>query len=88
MQLSGGLGPDGLSVNAQGYLAVAHAQAGRAFVMDPIGDVIAQIRTPGGMWTTAVAFDASGLNLYIVEAQTAAIYVADLSDIIPAQETR
>ncbi|MEO6567061.1 MAG: SMP-30/gluconolactonase/LRE family protein, partial [Casimicrobiaceae bacterium] len=60
LQLSGGLGPDGLDVNAQGYLAVAHGQAGRAWLYDPLGDPVARIRTPGGLWTTAVAFDATG----------------------------
>jgi hypothetical protein len=35
VQLSGGLGPDGLAVNADGFVAVAHGQAGRAWVFDP-----------------------------------------------------
>jgi gluconolactonase len=79
IQLSGGLGPDGLSIDARGRLAVAHGQAGRAFLFDAIGDPICRIRTPGGMWTTAVAFAPDGRSLFIVEAQTGQVYRADLS---------
>lgn len=79
IQLSGGLGPDGLAVNADGFVAVAHGQAGRAWVFDPIGDPVACVRTPGGQWTTAVAWYPDGQRLAIVDAQTGSIYVADLS---------
>lgn len=79
IQLSGGLGPDGLEVDAKGRLAVAQAQAGRAFLFDAIGDPIACIRTPGGLWTTSVAFAPDGNALFIVEAQSGAIYRADLT---------
>lgn len=81
IQLSGGLGPDGLAVDARGRLAVAHAQAGRAWIFDALGDPIARLRTPGGTWTTAVAFAPDGAGLYIVEAQTGSVYRADLSSL-------
>lgn len=87
VQLSGGLGPDGLDVNADGHLAVAHGQAGRAWLFDALGDPIARIRTPGGNWTTAVAFDRAGRRLYITEAQSASIYVADLTALLDAPPT-
>ncbi len=73
VQLSGGLGPDGLAMSHNGFLAVAHAQAGRALVFDPRGDMIAEIRTPLGTTTTSVAFDRHN-NLYIVEAQSGSVY--------------
>jgi gluconolactonase len=73
IQLSGGLGPDGLAMSPQGYLAVAHAQAGRAFVFDQRGDAIAEIRTPDGSSVTSVAFDPDD-NLIIVEAQSGSLY--------------
>ncbi len=74
IQLSGGLGPDGLAVDRHGRLAVAHAQAGRAWLFDKWGDPIARIRTPGGSWTTSVAFTPDGLGLMILDAETASIY--------------
>lgn len=77
---AGGLGPDGLAVDAAGRVAVAQAQAGRALVYSRRGDLLAVVRTPGGLWTTAVAFAPDGA-LLIVEAQGAALHRADLSDI-------
>jgi gluconolactonase len=74
VQLSGGLGPDGLAVNADGFVAVAHGQAGRAWFLihgDP-----ARVRTPEGSWTTAVAWHPGGAPR-VVEAQTGSIYIAD-----------
>jgi gluconolactonase len=82
IQLSGGLGPDGLAVADDGCLAVAHAQAGRAYVFDELGDPIAQVRVPEGLWVTSLAFGGVNQNLlYIVEAQTGSIYQADLSEL-------
>jgi gluconolactonase len=81
IQLSGGLGPDGLAVDGSGRLAVAHAQAGRAFLFDAIGDPIARIRTPGGNWTTSVAFSPDGRSLFIVEAQSGSIFRAELAQL-------
>ncbi len=77
--LAGGLGPDGLATNSQGWLAVAQAQAGRAFVFDAMGDLLANIHLPQGLWTTSVTFHPENSNrLYIVDAQMGAIYTADL----------
>jgi gluconolactonase len=81
LQLSGGLGPDGLAVSPDGYLAVAHAQAGRAWLFDPVGDPIACILTPGGGWTTAVRFSSDGRTLFIVEAEAGALFAVGLSEM-------
>jgi gluconolactonase len=74
VQLSGGLGPDGLATDASGRLAVAHAQAGRVWLFDKIGDPIARIRTPGGLWTTSAAFTPDGKELIMLDAETATIF--------------
>ena len=63
IQLSGGLGPDGLAVDAAGRLAVAQAQAGRAYLFDALGDLLAVVRTGCGSWTTACAFSQDGRAL-------------------------
>jgi gluconolactonase len=76
LTLSGGLGPDGLATDAGGRLAVAQAQAGRAYLFNPLGDLLARIVTPGGRWTTSVAFGPDG-RLYIVEAETGSIFRTD-----------
>lgn len=75
LQLSGGLGPDGLACNAHGWLAVAQAQAGRAYVFDALGDRIAEVRLPRGLWTTSVTFHPDDpLRLIIVDAQFGAVF--------------
>ncbi len=78
VQLSGGLGPDGLAVDKEGHLAIAHAQAGRVVLCDAIGDVARTIRIPEGTWVTSVAFDNKCSHLYIVEAQFGTIWRANL----------
>ncbi|RPE66521.1 gluconolactonase [Pacificibacter maritimus] len=79
LQLSGGLGPDGLACNSLGWLAVAQAQAGRAYVYDPMGDLIADIRLPRGAWTTSVTFDPlDPYRLIIVDAQFAGVFTCNI----------
>jgi gluconolactonase len=78
LRLSGGLGPDGLAVDPAGRLAVAQAQAGRAYVFTELGDPVAAIHTPGGLWTTSCVFGAGGREIFIVEAQTASVFRAKL----------
>ncbi|GAA3869552.1 SMP-30/gluconolactonase/LRE family protein [Celeribacter arenosi] len=79
LQLSGGLGPDGLACNADGWLAVAQAQAGRAYVFDALGDLIANVRLPRGLWTTSVTFDpADPQRLIIVDAQFGGIFACHI----------
>ena len=68
----GGLGLDGLASNSLGWLAVAQAQAGRSYLFDKVGDRLAEIRLPKGLWTTSVAFHPNNDRLlYIIDAEHA-----------------
>jgi len=79
LHLSGGLGPDGLACNARGWLAVAQAQAGRAYVFDAHGDLITDVRLPRGLWTTSVTFDpADPQRLVIVDAQFGGVFICHI----------
>lgn len=79
LHLSGGLGPDGLATNDHGWLAVAQAQAGRAYVFDALGDPVADIRLPQGLWTTSVTFHPDDQTLlYIVDAQTGTVFTSEI----------
>lgn len=79
LQFSGGLGPDGVACNPLGWLAVAQAQAGRAYVYNALGDLIAQVRLPRGLWTTSVTFHPDNpQTLIIVDAQFGGIFTCDI----------
>ncbi|WP_428911745.1 SMP-30/gluconolactonase/LRE family protein [Niallia sp. Krafla_26] len=64
----GGIGPDGLAVDAEGNLYVAHFQAGEIVVLDARGFIYGTIRLPedAGTFTTNLAF--SNGYLYITES--------------------
>lgn len=79
LQLNGGLGPDGLGTNSAGWLAVAQAQAGRAYVFDALGDLLAEVRLPQGLWTTSVTFHPDNpTQLYITDAQFGAVFTCNI----------
>ena len=81
LRLSGGLGPDGLATNDRGWLAVAQAQAGRAYVFDALGDPVAEVRLPEGLWTTSVTFHPDNqTQLHIVDAQTGTVFATEIPD--------
>ncbi|MEM7729152.1 MAG: SMP-30/gluconolactonase/LRE family protein [Pseudomonadota bacterium] len=80
LNLSGGLGPDGLSVSGTGLLAVAQARAGCVWVFDAFGERVATIQVTGGTWTTDCVFGPDG-QLYIIEAQQGAVHRCDLSGL-------
>ena len=78
VQMSGGLGPDGLAVHENGNLAVAHAQAGRVYIYNIFGDTVAMIELPDGLWVTSLIYKKNAL--YIVEAQTGSVYRAEVEE--------
>lgn len=75
IQLSGGLGPDGLAIDHQGNLAIAQAQTGRVYIYNHFGDKLAQINVPEGLWVTSLVYHND--KLYIIEAQTGSVYVTE-----------
>jgi gluconolactonase len=79
IRLSGGTGPDGLAIDEQGGLAVAHIGLGCVWLFDPHGEPVGRIRCGAGRAVTNVAFDPNGRKqLYITEADTGQVMVADV----------
>ncbi len=80
VQLSGGWGgPDGLALDADGGLAVAHVGMGSVWVFDKHGEPTYRVRSCAGMHTTNVAYGgADNRTLFITESATGAILCADL----------
>ena len=80
IQLSGGWGgPDGLALDSEGRLAIAHVGMGSVWVVDRLGEPVYRVRSCAGLHTTNAAFGGSdGKTLYITEAGTGSILRAEL----------
>ena len=76
IQLSGGLGgPDGMALDAEGGLVVAHIGLG-VWRFDRLGRPTNFIEPPVGQFVTNIAF--KGKQLYMTESETGHILVADM----------
>jgi gluconolactonase len=76
-QFFGSSGPDGLAMDEDGNLVVAHASLGSAFVLSKKGDLLYQIRACRGGTVTNAAFGGEDRrNLYLTESETGCILVA------------
>jgi gluconolactonase len=71
-------GPDGMAVDADNRLVVAHASLGGAFVLNAAGEVTHFIRSPGGSTVTNVAYRPGSSKLVMTESETGAILEADV----------
>ena len=74
----GASGPDGLAMDADGRLVVAHASLGGAFVVDARGDITHFIRSPAGSTVTNVAYRPGTSKLVLTESETGTILEADM----------
>ena len=68
LRLSGGVGPDGLCMAADGGVAVAHVGKGTVWLFDASGEPTARIDTGPGRLSSNVAFRPGTSTLFITEA--------------------
>lgn len=81
IQMSGGIGPDGMTIDAAGNLVVAHIGLGSVWVFSPEGEPIKRIRSCKGKRVTNVAFGGPDLRtLVITEADSGSILFVE-SDV-------
>lgn len=79
LQLSGGVGPDGLALDRSGGLLVAHPGMGAVWVFNARGEPTYRVNTVGAASPTNIAFGGTNKqDLYITEESTARIYRARL----------
>lgn len=71
-------GPDGMAVDADNRLVVAHASLGGAFVIDAQGEVTHFVKSPAGSTVTNVAFRPGTATLVITESESGSILEAEL----------
>lgn len=71
-------GPDGLAVDVEGRLVVAHASLGCAFVLNARGEVSHVVRSPAGQTVTNVAFRPGTSELVLTDSEKSVVLTADL----------
>lgn len=81
IQLSGGIGPDGLAMDRHGNLAVCHPGLGAVWLFNRYGEPVLRIDSPDGRLTTNCVFSADGRRLFITESETGTVLVADLPSL-------
>lgn len=78
IQLSGGHGPDGITIDENDGLAVCHVGMGSVWLFDPWGEPTLRIRSPEGRMTTNLAYGGpDNRTLYITESATGTILRAE-----------
>ena len=79
LQLSGGSGPDGMAMDADGNVVVCHAGAGSVLIFSPIGEPLYRIRSCSGLFPTNTAYGGpENRTLYITESESGTILRADV----------
>ncbi|HET7635773.1 MAG TPA: SMP-30/gluconolactonase/LRE family protein [Burkholderiales bacterium] len=74
----GSSGPDGLAVDADNRLVVAHASLGGAFVINAHGEVTHFVRSPAGRTVTNVAYRPGTSRIVVTESETGSVLEAEL----------
>jgi len=79
IQLSGGAGPDGLAVDEEGGIAIAHPELGAVWLFDARGQPKLRVNLSRGRLGTNLAFGGpGGRRLYITESETGTIQAVDV----------
>jgi gluconolactonase len=80
ISLSGGLtGPDGLALDEEGGLAIAHCGLGTVWLFSRLGEPVYRIKSCEGLSTTNVAYGGPDRKfLYITESDSGTILRAKL----------
>jgi gluconolactonase len=80
LNLSGGIGPDGMAIDAKGNLAVCHPGMGVVWLFSPTGEPVARIQSCTGLMTTNCAYGGpDGRSLFITESDSGTILRAELA---------
>jgi gluconolactonase len=85
IQMSGGTGPDGMAIDAEGNLAICHVGMGSIWRFSRLGRPLAEIQSCAGIGTTNAAYGGpDGKAIYVTESETGTILSARLE--IPGKQ--
>lgn len=80
IQLSGGIGPDGLALDDKGGLWVAHPGLGTVWGFSPLGEPLYRIKTQEALLVTNLAFGGNNnQELYMIESGSGTIQRVQLN---------
>ena len=83
INLSGGIGPDGLAMDQNGNLAVCHPGMGAVWVFKPTGEPLYRVESCCGLLVTNCAFGGSdGRSLFVTESETGSILEARIPNSV------
>ncbi|MEO5694636.1 MAG: SMP-30/gluconolactonase/LRE family protein [Usitatibacter sp.] len=74
----GASGPDGMAVDSENRLLVAHASLGGVFVISSRGEITHFVKSPVGSIVTNVAYRPGTSTIVMTESETGSILEADL----------
>ncbi len=74
----GASGPDGMAVDCENRLLVAHASLGGVFVLNARGEVTHFVKSPAGSTVTNVAYRPGTSTIVMTESETGSILEAEL----------
>lgn len=79
IQLSGGIGPDGMAIDAEGNLAVCHVGLGAVWLFSARGEPLLRVNSPVGALTTNCAYGGSdNRTLFITESKSGSVLMAEM----------
>lgn len=79
MQGGAGGGPDGMAMDAEGNLVVAHVMLGSIWIFSALGEPLYRLRTSAGPLITNAAFGGpDGKTLFVTESSTGSLLQARL----------
>lgn len=79
VQMSGGNGPDGLTIDTEDNLVVCHVGLGAVWLFSDRGEPKLRINVPEGRYTTNAAYGGEGNKwLFFTESSTGTIYKAEM----------
>ena len=77
IRLSGGVGPDGIAIDAAGTLAFCHPGLGSIWLFSPIGEPLLRIKSCAGPAPTNLAYGGEdGRTLFITESISGQVLTA------------
>ncbi len=78
VQLSGGWGPDGMALDVDGNLYIAHVGEGYILILNKDGDLLERIPVGGNRPTNLTFGGPERKSLYITEADTGSVFRVDV----------